>query len=119
MTIYANKGSLSNNVITWTGTNFTFSNAKGASSTAIRTSDSDHYRIYANSTVTFTAKNGKKFKKLVITCTGSSYTAGLKNALGASATVSGSTVTWTGSAETITGKVTAQSRINKIVATLQ
>ena len=119
LTIYANKGSLSNNVITWTGTNFTFSNAKGSSSTAIRTSDSDHYRIYANSTVTFTAKNGKKFKKLVITCTGSSYTDGLKNALGANATVSGSTVTWTGSAETITGKVTAQSRINKIVATLQ
>jgi hypothetical protein len=119
LSIYANKGSLSNKVITWTGTNFIFSNAQGSSTSAIRTSDTDHYRIYANSTITFTAKNGKKFKKIVITCTGSSYATPLKNALGANATVSGSTVTWTGSAETITGKVTAQSRINKIVATLQ
>lgn len=119
MNVYANKGSLSNKVITWTGTNFTFSNAQGSSSTAIRTSDSDHFRIYQNSTVTFTAKNGKKFKKIVITCTSSSYATVLKNTLGASASVSGSTVTWTGSAETVTAKATAQTRINKIVATLQ
>ena len=119
MNVYANKGTLSNKVITWTGTNFTFSNAQGSSSTAIRTSDTDHYRIYANSTITFTAKNGKKFKKIVITCTSSSYATVLKNTLGTSASVSGSTVTWTGSAETVTGKATAQTRINKIVATLQ
>ena len=119
MNIYANKGSLSNKVITWTGTNFTFSNAQGSSTTAIRTSDSDHYRIYAKSTITFTAKNGKKFKKIVITCTSSSYATVLKNTLGASASVSGSTVTWTGSAETVTGTATAQTRINKIEATLQ
>ena len=119
MNVYANKGTLSNKVITWTGTNFTFSNAQGSSSTAIRTSDSDHYRIYANSTITFTAKNGKKFKKIVITCTSNAYATVLKNALGASASVSGSTVTWTGSAETVTGKPTGQTRINKIVATLQ
>lgn len=119
LTIYANKGSLSNKVITWTGTNFTFSNAQGSSTSTIRTSDSDHYRIYAKSTVTFTAKNGKKFKKVVITCTSPSYATVLKNTLGASASVSGSTVTWTGSAETITAQATAQTRINKIVATLQ
>ena len=119
LNIYANKGSLSNKVITWTSANFVFSNAQGSSTSAIRTSDTDHYRIYANSSITFSAKNGKKFKKIVITCTGSSYATPLKNTLGANATVSGSTVTWTGSAETITAKVTAQSRINKIVATLQ
>ena len=119
MNVYANKGSLSNKVITWTGTNFTFSNAQGSSSTAIRTSDTDHFRIYQSSTVTFTANNGKKFKKIVITCTSSSYATALKNTLGAEATASGSTVTWTGSAETITAKATAQTRINKIVATLQ
>lgn len=119
MNIYANTGSLSNKVITWTGTNFTFSNAQGSSSTAIRTSDSDHFRIYANSTITFTAKNSKKFKKIVITCTGSSYATALKNTLGDAATASGSTVTWTGSAETVTKTATAQIRINKIVATLQ
>ena len=119
MNIYANTGSLSNKVITWTGTNFTFSNAQGSSSTSIRTSDSDHFRIYANSTITFTAKNSKKFKKIVITCTGSSYATALKNTLGDAATASGSTVTWTGSAETVTKTATAQIRINKIVATLQ
>ena len=119
LNIYANKGSLSNKVITWTGTNFTFSNAQGSSSTAIRTSDADHFRIYQNSTVTFTANNGKKFKKIEITCTSSSYATVLKNTLGAEATASGSIVTWTGSAETITAKATAQTRINKIVATLQ
>lgn len=119
MSIFANKGSLSNKVITWTGTNFTFSNAQGSSSTAIRTSDSDHFRIYANSTITFTAKNSKKFKKIEITCTSSSYATALKNTLGDAATASGSTVTWTGSAETVTKTATAQIRINKIVATLQ
>lgn len=119
MSIFANKGSLSNKVITWTGTNFTFSNAQGSSSTSIRTSDGDHFRIYANSTITFTAKNSKKFKKIVITCTGSSYATALKNTLGDAATASGSTVTWTGSAETVTKTATAQIRINKIEATLQ
>lgn len=119
MNVYANKGSLSNKVITWTGTYFTFSNAQGSSSTAIRTSDTDHYRIYASSTITLTAHNGKKFKKVVFTCTTPSYATALKNTLGSSASVSGSTVTWTGSAETITAKATAQTRINKIVATLQ
>ena len=119
MNVYANKGSLSNKVITWTGTDFTFSNAQGSSSTAIRNSDSDHYRIYQNSTITLTAHNGKKFKKVVFTCTTTSYATALKNTLGSSASASGTTVTWTGSADTITAKATAQIRINKIVATLQ
>ena len=116
---YANKGSLSNKVITWTGTYFTFSNAQGSSSTAIRTSDTDHYRVYANSTLTFAANDGLKFKKLVITCGSSSYATALKNTLGASASASQSVVTWTGSADTITAKATAQIRIKKIEAILQ
>ena len=119
LNIYANKGSLSNKVITWTGSNFTFSNAQGSSSTAIRTSDSDHYRVYASSTITLTAHSSKKFKQVVFTCTGSSYATALKNTLGASASQSGSTVTWTGSADTITAKATAQIRIENIKATLQ
>ena len=117
--IYANKGSLSNKVITWTGTHFTFSNAQGDSQTAIRTSDTTHFRIYKNSTITFTANSGKKFTKIVITCTSPSYANVLKNTLGDPATVSGSVVTWTGSAETVTAKASDQIRINKIEATLQ
>ena len=119
LNIYANMGSLSNKVITWTGTNFTFSNAQGSSSTAIRTSDSDHYRIYASSTITFTANNGKKFKKIEITCTSNAYANVLKNTLGSAASVSGSVLTWTGSADTVTAKATAQIRIKNIKATLQ
>lgn len=119
MNVSANQGSLANKVITWTGANFTFSNAQGASSTAIRTSDSDHYRIYQNSTITLTAHNGKKFKKVVFTCTSSDYATVLKNTLGSSASSSGTIVTWEGSADTITAKATAQTRVKKIVATLQ
>lgn len=119
MNIYANMGTLANNVITWTGANFTFSNAKGLSTTAIRNSDSDHYRIYAKSNITLTAHSGKKFKKVVFTCTSSDYATVLKNTLGSSASESGTTVTWTGSADTITAQATAQTRVKKIVATLQ
>ena len=105
------------NSISWDSENFTITNVKG--STAIRTSDSDHYRAYAGSTLTFTAKNGKKFTKIVITCTGSSYATEMQKALGDAATASGSTVTWTGSATTVSGTLTAQSRFNKVVATLE
>ena len=119
LNIYANKGSLANKVITWNGTNFTFSNAQGSSATTIRTSDTDHYRIYQGSDIKFTASNGKKFTKIVITCTSNDYATALKNTLGESASASGTTVTWTGSAETITANATKQSRINKIEATLQ
>ena len=90
MNVYGTNGSLDNKVITWTGTNFTFSNAQGSSTSAIRTSDSDHYRIYANSTITLTAHNGKKFKKVVFTCTSSDYATVLKKTLGSSASASGS-----------------------------
>ena len=119
MAVIANKGTLSNNVITWTGEHFTFSNEKGASTNAIRTTDSDHFRVYANSTITLTAHGGKKFKKVVFTCTETSYATALKNTLGELATASGSTVTWTGNDDTITAKAKAQTRIKKIVATLQ
>lgn len=105
------------NSISWDFENFTITNVKG--STAIRTSDSDHYRVYQGSTLTFTAKNGKKFTKIVITCTGSSYATAMKNTLGDAATVSGSTVTWTGSATTVSKTLTAQSRFSKVVATLE
>ena len=105
--------------ISWDSTNFTVVNEKGSSTTAIRTSDSDHYRVYANSTLKFVAKNNKKISKLVITVPESKYAEPLKNTLGSGATFSGTTVTWTGSAAEISGKVTAQTRISKVVATLQ
>lgn len=119
LNIYGTNGTLSSdsNSISWTGTNFTVTNVKG--STAIRTSDSSHYRAYANSTLKFTAGSGKTFTKIVITCTSNDYASLLKTSLGDSATVSGSVVTWTGSAAEVSGTMTAQVRLNKVEATLQ
>lgn len=107
--------------ISWTGTNFTCTNIKG--STAIRTTDSDHFRVYANSSLKFTGLNEKKFTKLVVTCTSPSYADVLKNGTwssGVSVSVSGSVVTITSTdLSEISVKVTAQTRINKVEATLQ
>lgn len=107
--------------ISWTGTNFTCTNIKGSS--AIRTTDSDHFRVYANSTLKFTGLNEKKFTKLVVTCTSSSYANVLKGGTwssGVSVSVSGSVVTITSTdLSEISVKVSAQTRINNVEATLQ
>lgn len=107
--------------ISWTGTNFTCTNIKG--STAIRTTDSDHFRVYANSSLKFTGLNEKKFTKLVVTCTSSSYATVLKDGTwssGVSVSVSGSDVTITSTdLSEISVTVSAQTRINKVEATLQ
>ena len=106
--------------ISWTGTNFTCTNIKG--STAIRTSDSDHYRVYANSTLKFTALE-KTISKVVVTCTSSSYATVLSTSAtnaGLTATVSGSEVTITSASALTEMSMTAsaQTRISKVVATL-
>lgn len=107
--------------ISWTGTNFTCTNIKG--STAIRTTDSDHFRVYANSSLKFTGLNEKKFTKLVVTCTSSSYATVLQTSAtnaGLTATVSGNDVTITSASAVSEMSMTAsaQTRINKVVATL-
>ncbi|MBQ7387065.1 MAG: hypothetical protein IJW03_02750 [Clostridia bacterium] len=120
LAIYGTTGSLSSSIITWTDGDLTVTNAKG--STAIRTSDSDHYRVYANSTLTI-AVDGGAIKTVVITCTSSSYATVLGNSLttsGVTATVSGSTVTVTvesGTFDSIIFTATAQTRINKVEVT--
>ena len=119
-TIYANKGTLANKVITWTGDNFTVSNAQASSSTAIRTSDSDHFRVYANSQLTITATNGT-LTKVVITCTSGSYATAMKTSAtnaGYTATVSGSVVTITvNNEQSITFTASAQTRLNEVEVT--
>lgn len=106
--------------ISWTVDDFTVTNVKG--STAIRTSDSDHYRVYANSTLKFTALE-KTISKVVVTCTSSSYAKELStSATNAelTATVSGSIVTITSASALTEMSMTAsaQIRISKVVATL-
>lgn len=120
--IAANKGALSGSTsISWSGTYFTCTNVKG--STAIRTSDSDHYRVYANSTLKFTSNDSKSLNKVVITCTSPDYASVFKTSTitGGTVSVSGSVVTITasGNVTEISAKVSAQTRINKVVATLQ
>lgn len=105
-----------NSSISWSGTWFTMTNYKG--STAIRTSDSDHYRVYVGSTLTFESTCGYNFKTIVITATGTTY-ANLTNAeiTGATASVSGTTITLTCTAETVSIVWGKQARIKQVDVT--
>ena len=122
LNIFANKGVKVDKVINWTSGDVTVSNAQASSSTAIRTSDSDHYRVYKNSELTISA-NGGTIKKIVITCAGGDYATALKNSLnttGVTATVSGSVVTIAvtdANVDSIFFVATEQIRINKVEVT--
>lgn len=122
MNIYGNKGTLANKVITWTSDNFTFSNAQGSSTTAIRTSDSAHYRIYAKSTVTVSALNGNLITKITMSISESKYTTpmvtSINNNKDSNLTVTGSgttvTVVFADAKESLTFTASAQTRITNI-----
>ena len=122
LSIFANTGSLSGTVITWTGSSFTFVTEKGTNNNAIRTSDSDHFRVYQGNVVTI---SGSKITKIVITCTSSSYAtvcAGSLTTTGVTASVSGSVVTLTvdsGSLDSIVIGATAQWRLNNVEVTYE
>ncbi|MBQ8811635.1 MAG: hypothetical protein IJZ70_04940 [Bacteroidales bacterium] len=125
LTIKATTGVLASDSksISWTGTNFTCVNEQASSSNAIRTSDPDHFRVYAKSVLKFTA-TGKTFTKVVVTCTNTSYATVLQTSAtnaGYTATVSGSDVTITSASAVSEISMTAseQTRINKVEATLQ
>ena len=119
MDIFANKGSLTNKVITWTSGDVTVSNAQGSSTTAIRTSDSDHHRVYKSSTLKISVSNAT-LTKVVITCT-SGYVNGVSNGAknaGYSVETNGTVVTITGSGETeISFTASEQARITKVEVT--
>ena len=119
MNIYANKGTMGTKEISWTSGAVTFKNRQAGSSTAIRTSDSDHFRMYASSAVDVTCSAGN-ITTIVVTATSSSYATALQSSVGAEATVSGSTVTITlatPAASYTIAKLTAQVRIKKVVVT--
>lgn len=97
MNIYANAGTLASDSlsISWTSGNITFTNYKTSGSSAIRTSDSDHYRIYKNSKVTIACAAGN-ITKIEVTCTSSDYATVLQGSVqSGTATVSGKVVTIT------------------------
>ena len=125
LNIYANKGTLSSDKssISWTGSNFKITSFKDKSSTAIRTSDSDHFRVYQGAKLTFIATE-KSFTKVVVTCTSSAYANVLKESAqtaGYTASVSDAVVTII--CETAVSEIavsaSAQFRINKVEATLK
>ena len=121
LTITGTTGALAsdNNSISWTKDGVTFTNKKG--STAIRTSDSAHYRIYAGSSIEINCANGN-ITEFVVTCTSDSYATVLNNSIveGAEAVVDGSivTATLTNPMESYNiANVSAQTRVNKVVVT--
>lgn len=120
---YANKGTLANKTITWTGTYFTCSNEQGASTNAIRTSDSDHFRAYQGSVLKFNALDEKKFKDITVTCTSSEYASNLANSAisaGYDAVASSSKVTITVDLKSeVVISMTKQSRFKLVEVTLK
>ena len=121
MDIIASEGTLANNntIISWTLGDITFTNAKDGSTTAIRTSDSDHFRVYQGNKTTISCNN---MTKIVITATSSDYAEACKTSLtnaGLTATVSGSvvTVTFAQPVNSIEFSASAQWRLSEIEVT--
>lgn len=116
-------GTLSNNkqTISWTKNGITVTNDQHNSTTAIRTSDSDHYRIYTDSKLTIST-SGQAIQQIVISCLGG-YVKGFASSLktsGATLSTSGTTVTITVTAQNVTSielVPSAQVRISSIKVT--
>ena len=119
--IAANTGVLSNEnkTITWTSDNYTIANNQGASTSAIRTSDADHFRVYAKSDFAVSAKNDKKIVKVTIVCQNEGYATKAVESLttdGAKATAEENVVTIVAEAgvAAIEFTATAQFRVTDI-----
>lgn len=109
--------------IAWEGTNISVVNYKGSSSTAIRTSDSAHFRVYVGNKTTFSSKNGEKMTQIVITAvSGYVFTSGTCGSVDkGSVTTSGTTVTITFSepVEECTISTSKQWRLSKAAVTYE
>ena len=118
MSIFANKGTLSGTTISWTSEGVTFQNSKASSSTAIRTSDSDHYRLYVGSSVTITAPGN--ITKIVMVSTETKYAIAPTGADGSVGTVDSTTITIV-PAEASTSytipKISTQTRVKTLTVT--
>lgn len=107
------------NSVTLTGNNYSISFATGTGSNPPKYYKSGTAaRIYGGNTVTITTSTGA-LSTIVFTCNTDTYASNLKamSFSSGTATVSGSTVTWTGNASnlTITNSGTTQTRISSIV----
>ena len=98
VTTFGTTGTLAsgNGSISWTSNDVTVTNIKG--STAIRTSDANHYRAYASSTLTISAKGGTITKVVITAYTTGEYLTPWETAAkqeGYSVSVSGKVITIT------------------------
>ena len=106
--------------ISWAGEKFTVTAYKGTNNNNIRTSDSDHFRVYQGNDLKIA---GTGITKVVITAVNESYAtvlAGSLTSAGATAVADGSNVVVTvteGTLDEIAFTTTAQARINNIVVT--
>ena len=102
--------------ITWSGTSCTITQTKNSSSNNVNSSYISAPRWYQGHKIIFTSKSGYTITGATIACTTNSYATALKNSTystGASASVSGSTVTITSTGDfDIT--MGAQSRISSV-----
>ena len=122
LAVIAKQGVLNGKSISWTGTNVKVTNNQDKSTTAIRTQDADHHRIYAKSQVVVELTSGTEIKEVKFTCVSAgSYATVLSEgatAAGYTASVNGQTVTVSGITGTsITFNVSAQTRINSVAVT--
>ena len=102
---------------------------KNTSSSNPVTANNDHIRIYKYSVLVITPTGGKKVKKVVLETTATSNTSDMtilsptpgQDGSGATATASGTTITWTGTAGTpwIAKADNGQVRVKKLTVTLE
>ena len=122
---FANTGVLDGTAsISWTNGGFQFTSYKANSSSAIRTSDADHFRIYAHNKVVVSGLNGELLTKVQFNATSDSYATVLGDcaAEGWVASVDGTVVTFTATAangaENLTIEdVSAQARVSSVIIT--
>jgi len=117
---FANTGVLDGSTsISWTNGDFSVVNQKGSSSTAIRTSDADHFRLYVGNTFTV---SGGAMTKVVINCVSGYPVNDSTNKVndGWTVTANGTAITYTatnGSADELTITIGKQSRVESVVIT--
>ena len=105
--------------ISWEGTNIKFVTEKSSSTTAIRTSDDDHFRAYKGSKSIISCLDGSVITKVVITTTGGDYIPAVNSFENGTAIIEGTTVTIVanGNAKEIIINGLAQWRLSEIEVT--
>jgi len=92
LTLAGSTGTVSGDSISWSSGSLSFTANKNTSSTAIRTTDTDHFRLYVGFSATLNCSAGN-ITKIVMTSTGTSYAIAPTGKDGSVGTVSGTTIT--------------------------